>query len=66
MRECYQEQDRGMEWIWLTDGGGKVKTTLWDDPRSRLGRIGRTTPENYLVEEVNVEQSLGVVWDKAS
>lgn len=46
-------------WDWLTDGGGKVNTTLWDDPRTGQGRIGRTAPENDLVKEVNVEQSSG-------
>lgn len=40
-------------------GGSKVDTTVWDDPRPGQGRIGRTAPENYLVKEVNVEQSFG-------
>ena len=53
-------------WVRWTDGGAKVQTTRWDDPTLSSTALAGLHQKNPPVEEVNVEQSLGVVWDRAS
>ena len=62
--QCCQEQGRDLSVVDRWWRSGK------DYPlrRSNIEQYstGRTTPEKSLVEEANVEQSLGVVWARAS